>query len=187
MSKPLQFQREESTQQYRQRSEDERDRLRQRPSYSREEPESFIRKSPFLRERSNPGVESQNVNIEITVTAPDHKLRLDTDESYNLVIQVKVLFYVAKVTRILAETICFIEIIVKSCTLSLSNALLMIAIPSPSRQTVEDETTVTILATTYYGARHALETLSQLIAYDDINNAVQIVRDVQIRDAPSFR
>ncbi|XP_042859409.1 chitooligosaccharidolytic beta-N-acetylglucosaminidase-like [Penaeus japonicus] len=134
------FQREESTQQYRQRSEDERDRLRQRPSYSREEPESFIRKSPFLRERSNPGVESQNVNIEITVTAPDHKLRLDTDESYNLVIQ-----------------------------------------------TVEDETTVTILATTYYGARHALETLSQLIAYDDINNAVQIVRDVQIRDAPSFR
>lgn len=50
-----------------------------------------------------------------------------------------------------------------------------------------DETTATILASTYYGARHALETLSQLIAYDDINNAVQVVRDAQIQDAPSFR
>ncbi|XP_037776157.1 chitooligosaccharidolytic beta-N-acetylglucosaminidase-like [Penaeus monodon] len=126
--------------QYRQRSEYDRDQLRQRPIYSREEPESFIPRSPFLRERSNPGVESHNVNIEITVTASDRKLRLDTDESYNLVIQ-----------------------------------------------TVEDETTATILASTYYGARHALETLSQLIAYDDINNAVQIVRDAQIQDAPSFK
>ncbi|XP_047473217.1 chitooligosaccharidolytic beta-N-acetylglucosaminidase-like [Penaeus chinensis] len=138
----LKFQTEDPAQQeqYRQRSEYDRDQLRQRPTYSREEPESFIRRSPFLRERSNPGVESHNVNIEMTVTASDHKLRLDTDESYNLVIQ-----------------------------------------------TVEDETTATILASTYYGARHALETLSQLIAYDDINNAVQIVRDAQIQDAPRFR
>ncbi|ROT81164.1 hypothetical protein C7M84_000080 [Penaeus vannamei] len=123
------FQNEDPAQQeqYRQRSEYDRNQLRQRPRYSREEPESFIRRSPFLRKRSNPGVESHNVNIEITVTASDHKLRLDTDESYNLVIQ-----------------------------------------------TVGDETTATILASTYYGARHALETLSQLIAYDDINNAVQV-------------
>jgi len=129
-------------QQYQQRfdNDQQQQQFHQRPRYSREEPETYLEVSPFYKERSNPGVERQNFNIEITITAPDHKLRLDTDESYNLVIQ-----------------------------------------------TIDDETTATILATTYYGARHALETLSQLIAYDDTNNAVQIVRDAQVEDAPSFK
>lgn len=52
---------------------------------------------------------------------------------------------------------------------------------------MEDTTTVTILATTYYGARHALETLSQLIAFDEDSNSLQIVRDAKINDAPKFK
>lgn len=52
---------------------------------------------------------------------------------------------------------------------------------------MEDTTTVTILATTYYGARHALESLSQLIAFDEDSNSLQIVRNAKINDAPKFK
>lgn len=54
-------------------------------------------------------------------------------------------------------------------------------------QTARQETTATIVATSYYGARHALETLSQLIAYDDSNNALQIVSNAKIQDEPQFK
>lgn len=54
-------------------------------------------------------------------------------------------------------------------------------------QTIDDETTVTILATTYYGARHALESLSQLIAYDNEHEALMIVKDAKIQDKPQYR
>ncbi|XP_071546083.1 LOW QUALITY PROTEIN: chitooligosaccharidolytic beta-N-acetylglucosaminidase-like [Panulirus ornatus] len=102
--------------------------------------ERYLKYSPFQKERSSPGAERHNVNIEITVTSPDDKLTLNTDESYNLVVQ-----------------------------------------------TVEDKTTVTILATTYYGARHALETLSQVVSFDENNDSLQMVRDVKIQDEPQFR
>lgn len=52
---------------------------------------------------------------------------------------------------------------------------------------MEDTTTVTILATTYYGARHGLESLSQLIAFDEDSNSLQIVKDAKINDAPKFK
>ncbi|KAK3864073.1 hypothetical protein Pcinc_030216 [Petrolisthes cinctipes] len=103
--------------------------------------EEFVRVSPFLREHSRSSqVENQKVDVEVTVTSPDDKLHLDTDESYNMVVQ-----------------------------------------------TVDDTTTVTILATTYYGARHAFESLSQLISYDEDHSSLQIVRDVKINDAPKFK
>ncbi|XP_031786714.1 chitooligosaccharidolytic beta-N-acetylglucosaminidase isoform X2 [Nasonia vitripennis] len=38
----------------------------------------------------------------------------------------------------------------------------------------------------YFGVRHALETLSQLIVYDDLYGDVKIVRDVYIKDEPAF-
>lgn len=44
-----------------------------------------------------------------------------------------------------------------------------------------------IEAETFFGARHALETLSQLIAYDDIRSEIQIVRDVTIEDKPVYK
>lgn len=44
-----------------------------------------------------------------------------------------------------------------------------------------------IEAETFFGARHALETLSQLVAYDDIRSEIQIVRDVTIEDKPVYK
>ncbi|XP_059613001.1 chitooligosaccharidolytic beta-N-acetylglucosaminidase isoform X2 [Phlebotomus argentipes] len=46
---------------------------------------------------------------------------------------------------------------------------------------------VKIVAPTYYGARHAVETLSQLIIYDDIRTELQLISDVTIEDAPAFK
>jgi len=54
-------------------------------------------------------------------------------------------------------------------------------------QTVGDTTTATIIAGTYYGARHALETLSQLVAFDELSNSLQVVKTAKISDAPQFR
>ncbi|KAL7287498.1 hypothetical protein TKK_0018332 [Trichogramma kaykai] len=38
----------------------------------------------------------------------------------------------------------------------------------------------------YFGVRHGLETLSQLIVYDDLYDELKIARDVYISDAPAF-
>lgn len=44
----------------------------------------------------------------------------------------------------------------------------------------------TIKATNFFGARHALETLAQLIVYDDIRRELQIASKVSIEDKPAF-
>jgi len=54
-------------------------------------------------------------------------------------------------------------------------------------QTVGDTTTATIIASTYYGARHAMESLSQMIAYDELSNSLRIVRTGKISDEPAFK
>lgn len=43
-----------------------------------------------------------------------------------------------------------------------------------------------IVAPTYFGGRHGLETLGQLIIYDDILNNLQIPNDVYITDGPVY-
>lgn len=43
-----------------------------------------------------------------------------------------------------------------------------------------------IRAETIFGARHALETISQLVVFDDIREEIQIVSDFQIDDRPVF-
>lgn len=43
-----------------------------------------------------------------------------------------------------------------------------------------------IKAETIFGARHALETISQLIVYDDIRKELQIVAEFEIDDKPAF-
>ncbi|KAK5648924.1 hypothetical protein RI129_003816 [Pyrocoelia pectoralis] len=43
-----------------------------------------------------------------------------------------------------------------------------------------------IMAPTYFGGRHGLETLGQLIIYDDILNNLQIPNDVYITDGPVY-
>ncbi|XP_058465149.1 chitooligosaccharidolytic beta-N-acetylglucosaminidase-like [Malaya genurostris] len=48
------------------------------------------------------------------------------------------------------------------------------------------DVSVALSAKNYFGARHALETLAQLIVFDDLRSELQIVTDVEIQDAPVF-
>ncbi|XP_065087933.1 chitooligosaccharidolytic beta-N-acetylglucosaminidase [Ochlerotatus camptorhynchus] len=45
---------------------------------------------------------------------------------------------------------------------------------------------VKIEAGNYFGVRHGLETLAQLLVFDDIRNELQVVSDVEIQDAPVY-
>lgn len=49
-----------------------------------------------------------------------------------------------------------------------------------------DKINATITANTFFGVRHGLESLSQLIVYDDIRNHLLMVRDVTINDKPVY-
>lgn len=61
----------------------------QTPYYTiNDKTEKYLKYSPFLKERSTPSAENHDLNIEITVTSPEDRLTLDTDESYTLVVQV---------------------------------------------------------------------------------------------------
>lgn len=53
---------------------------------------------------------------------------------------------------------------------------------------VEGSVVVTVIAETYFGARHALETLSQLIWWDEFDDGgmLKILTDVSIVDGPKF-
>jgi len=46
---------------------------------------------------------------------------------------------------------------------------------------------VSITATTYFGARHGLETLSQMISYDELSDTLQIYETASVEDSPSFK
>lgn len=48
------------------------------------------------------------------------------------------------------------------------------------------ETLVYINSFSFYGARHALETLSQLIVWDEMIPALVMMKNAQIRDSPAF-
>ncbi|CAG0879770.1 unnamed protein product [Darwinula stevensoni] len=50
----------------------------------------------------------------------------------------------------------------------------------------ETVTRVQILSQTFFGARHALETLSQLIAYDELYDSLQILESATVIDRPVF-
>ncbi|XP_055603835.1 chitooligosaccharidolytic beta-N-acetylglucosaminidase-like [Uranotaenia lowii] len=45
---------------------------------------------------------------------------------------------------------------------------------------------VSIKAATYFGARHGLETLAQLIVFDDIRNELLVLTDVLLQDGPKY-
>ncbi|KAK8731345.1 hypothetical protein OTU49_007558, partial [Cherax quadricarinatus] len=50
-----------------------------------------------------------------------------------------------------------------------------------------DVTNATVLAGDFFGARHALETLSQLIEYDELAGVLQIVSTAAVVDAPVYK
>lgn len=47
-------------------------------------------------------------------------------------------------------------------------------------------TTAYIVANTFFGARHAMETLSQLVTWDEISNSLVVVQNAHIEDSPVF-
>lgn len=51
----------------------------------------------------------------------------------------------------------------------------------------KNEVFADISANSFFGARHALETLSQLIVYDDIRREVQMLAQATIVDAPAYK
>lgn len=53
-------------------------------------------------------------------------------------------------------------------------------------ETSDGRINATITADNYFGARHGLETLNQLIIFDDLRNEIQIVRDASITDKPVY-
>jgi len=113
----------------------------QQQEIRREEVPQYLKYSPFTKtQRSSPRFARQLVKVEMTVSSDEERMRMDTDESYNLVIQTR-----------------------------------------------GDETTVTVLARTYFGGRHALETLSQMIAFDEDTEQLMMVKDAQVQDKPQFR
>jgi len=53
--------------------------------------------------------------------------------------------------------------------------------------TIDNSTNVSIYAQTFFGARHGLETLSQLIDYDYDHSSLQIISGAEINDSPIFK
>lgn len=51
----------------------------------------------------------------------------------------------------------------------------------------KDNPQIEINAGTFYGARHGLDTLSQLIVFDNIRNEFLLVRDIEITDGPFYK
>lgn len=73
--------------------------------------------------------------------------------------------------------------------------------PTPARLTLDTDESYTldidtdasghvlanITASNFFGARHGLETLAQLIVYDDIRREVQVTANATINDAPVYK
>ena len=70
----------------------------------------------------------------------------------------------------------------ESYNLFMSTIFATAATPNSPRST----TTIAITATSFFGARHALETLSQLMAWDDAVGAMAMLTDANISDSPAF-
>ena len=54
------------------------------------------------------------------------------------------------------------------------------------RQSGTTSTSVTIKAASFFGARHALETLSQLMAWDESIDSMIMLQGANITDSPAF-
>lgn len=53
-------------------------------------------------------------------------------------------------------------------------------------ETSDGRMSALITAQNYFGCRHGLETLAQLVIYDDIRDEFQMVKDVHIEDKPKY-
>ncbi|XP_063598449.1 chitooligosaccharidolytic beta-N-acetylglucosaminidase-like [Penaeus indicus] len=76
--------------------------------------------------------------------------------------------------------------------ITVSGAATRLSLETPEAYTLDitprgKVVSVTILASNYFGARHAFETLSQLIAFDDQEGLLQIVSSAALTDSPAFK
>lgn len=67
------------------------------------------------------------------------------------------------------------------------NQVIFILLFSVSTAVNDRHVNVHIRAKSFFGARHALATLQQLIWYDDEDNLLRILDSVHITDEPKFR
>lgn len=106
-------------------------------------------------------VSKNSVIINIVITHSERKLTLNTDESYSLSVQQQSNKVSTLVILAFLKVVTFM--VIMCFIISILN--------------LQHEVIVTITANTYFGARHALETLSQLIAYNDEKNTLQVKGD----------
>lgn len=123
-------------------------------------------KNPFSE---SPYLSGGSVEISIKVEDKDLSLTTETDESYSIKIQ--------RVNKDLPKDLPVVDDEVFQQIFPGFN--------DDSEQTL-DNVKVIINAKTYFGARHALETLSQMIGYDDLSDTLLIYREALITDKPVF-
>lgn len=113
------------------------------------------------------------INAEI-LNAPDVYVHIDVDESYELNVtrKLNILLSVRHGAR------CWLHI--DSLARFSSSSLYL-------HQDVRDILKVHIKANSFFGARHGLSTLQQLIWYDDEDDALRILSAAHIQDEPKFR
>ncbi|RZF41892.1 hypothetical protein LSTR_LSTR005660 [Laodelphax striatellus] len=54
-------------------------------------------------------------------------------------------------------------------------------------ETIDNKIVANILGPTFFGTRHGLETLSQLVTYDDVTNTLVMPGQMEIRDRPAYK
>ena len=95
---------------------------------------------------------------------PDHEAKCHNTAYMDQIIKTNIIID-STVTNLTLETD-------ESYTLSISQA--------------DNELHVNISATTFFGVRHALETMTQLTAYDEVHNTMQIVTKAYVVDKPAY-
>merc|ERR1719347_1650985 len=107
----------------------------------------------------------QAVSVSISVASEDLALTTETDEAYSISIQ---------------------QTIGKKETQERS-AIKGRVFPGGHEFTKGDSVHVGVTAPTYYGARLGLETLAQMISYDDLSDTLQIYDSASVSDKPEYK
>merc|ERR1711892_424380 len=125
-------------------------------------------KNPFTE---TPFINGKTVQVSISVENEDLTLDTETDETYSIAIQ-----------RMSAN-----ELSKRNPADSCDPQK---ATKRPATKGKPEEAQgihITISGKTYYGARHGLETLSQMISYDDLSDTLQTYSTAFVEDEPSFK